>query len=177
MADKHPNDRVLRVASEMPQARGEQPGKLLITRPDGVLRPDGSLKPARRRLLLAAGGLVTLAACGVSDDDEEHFYYLDDTNDATEIRLSLWRILEVRLAVNRADGLLTFLNSETRPELDYKSGPDFIEFDDRSPGRNTAYERWRFRAVDFGHTTLRFDYAPNRHAPPQRVVTFRIVVR
>lgn len=141
----------------------------------GLILPQGIQKPERRRLLLAAGGLMALSACGLADD-EDYYYYLDDRNDGTQIDLPMWRVLEIRLAVNPADGILTFLNGDGRPELDYKEGPDLIAFDDRAPERSTAFERWRFRAVAFGRTTLRFDYAPNRHAAPVRVVTFRIRV-
>lgn len=127
----------------------------------------------RRRLLLAGGGVLLLAGCGSVHDDP---YYLDDRNDGAEIWLGLWRELEIRLAINPADGLVTFLRSTIRPELRYRGGPERHASDSRAPERGLPVEVWRFEARELGHTTIRMEYATHANATPARVLTFRVNV-
>ncbi|MDO5057506.1 MAG: hypothetical protein Q4E06_09305 [Lautropia sp.] len=133
----------------------------------------GQVRVARRRLLLAGGGVLALAGCGAVHDDP---YYLDDRNDGAEIWLGLWRDLEIRLAVQPGDGLVTFLRSTIRPELRYRSGPDYAASDSRAPERGLPVEIWRFQARELGHTTIRMEYATHANARPARVLTFRVNV-
>lgn len=153
-------------------------------RPDEGARSGAVLDEARtasfsrRRSLLAAGGsALLLSGCGwwwygYHDDP----YYLDDRNDGAEIWLHLGRELEIRLAVNPADGLITFLRSTYRPELRLLGGPERYAYDSRSPERIWPIDVWRFRAEQFGHTTLRMEYAPYANATPTRVLSFRVNV-
>ncbi|MDO5103982.1 MAG: protease inhibitor I42 family protein [Lautropia sp.] len=128
----------------------------------------------RRRWLLAGGGAMLLAGCGdVLDRDR---IIVDDLEDGAEIRLNLHQELEVRLAINPADGHVTFLRSRIAPELQYRSGPVYRDRDPRRPTRGLPIEEWVFTGREPGNTTIRLEYARQGDSRPARVITYRVDV-
>lgn len=137
-------------------------------------RGSARIDSGRRRWLLAGGGALLLAGCGdVLDRDR---IIVDDLEDGAEIRLHLHQELEVRLAINPADGHVTFLRSRIEPELRYRSGPVYRDHDPRRPTRGLPIEEWVFTGREPGNTTIRLEYARQGDSRPARVITYRVDV-
>ncbi|MDO4905011.1 MAG: hypothetical protein Q4A16_05615 [Lautropia sp.] len=130
----------------------------------------------RRRLLTAGGSGLLLAAGGCSDFWRDDVIVLDDLDDGAEVRLWMGQRLELRLAIDPADGQVTFLRSRIRPEMEYLSGPVHMDRDWRRHDRGLPAEVWVFRARYVGHTTIRMEYAKSHSAPTTRVLTYRVNV-
>lgn len=142
----------------------------------------------RRRLLLgsaAFGAMGLLAGCGEARLDltvgrtwyRHDRVVVNEDDDGTEVRLWPGQLLEVRLAVNPADGYVTFLRRENLYLLRLESGAERFDTDPARPGLGVPFERWVFEARQSGWVTLQLEYRQNAYSEPVRVVRYNVWVR